>query len=442
LHRLNTDQIEVGAPPIRIEEGWLLIYCRIQNYGHPGTVFGIEAALLDAKDPRHVLARTREPILIPQEGYEVHGTVPNVVFPSGAEVIGEELHVYYGGGDTVCALATCHLPTLIKSLERDTVALPILTRSVANPILTARWDHPWERLGVYNPGVFQDENRLHVVYRAQDETGTSTMGLATFDVNGPKLLSREDNPIYVPRERFEEKSAPTGNSGCEDPRLTLIGERLYMLYTAYRGDSPPRVAMTSIELRDFREKKWAAWKTPVLISPPGIDDKDACFFPEKTGENFVTIHRIQPDIVFDIRPALDFDGNSGWLEIEHSIPPCKNSWEGLKIGANTPPLKTPEGWLILYHGVGSHDNQYRLGALLLDMNEPYRVLGRTLDPILEPEERYEKCGQIRNVVFPCGMGLWEDTLYVFYGGADSYTCLATGSLKKLLSYLKQCGDVR
>ena len=141
-----------------------------------------------------------------------------------------------------------------------------------------------------------------------------------------------------------------------------------MLYTAYRGDSPPRVAMTSIELRDFRAKKWDAWKSPILISPPGIDDKDACLFPEKIRGNFVTIHRIQPDIVFDSRPELNFDGTSQWLETQQIIPPRKDSWEGLKIGANTPPLKTAEGWLLFYHGVGSHDHHYRLGALLLDFS--------------------------------------------------------------------------
>lgn len=452
LRRQNTDQIEIGAPPLYTEEGWLLIYCRIQNYGHHGTIFGIEAALLDKNDPRRVLARSRNPLLIPDKGYEIHGTVPNVIFPSGATIVGEELHVYYGGADTVCALATCHLGTLLKSLEREHVTFPILKRSLANPILTSRWNCPWERLGVYNPGVFQDKDLLHVIYRAQDESGTSTMGLATFDTgfdqHNPKLISREENPIYIPREPFEEKAFSMGASGCEDPRLTLIENRLYMHYTAYRGDSPPRVAMTSIELEDFRAKNWKAWKTPILISPPGIADKDACLFPEKIRDKFVTIHRIEPDIVFDYRAQLNFNDSHQshtqprWLEALNMISPRKDSWEGIKIGANTPPLKTSEGWLLIYHGVGSHDRHYRLGALLLDLSEPTKIIGRTLDPILEPEEQYERYGQVRNVVFPCGLACLKDNLYIFYGGADSYTCLATGSLARLLFYIKSCGDIR
>lgn len=440
MRRLNTDQVEVGAPPLRVKEGWLLVYCRIQNYGHSNTLFGIEVALLDAADPRIILARTQMPVLTPKDRYEIHGTVPNVVFPSGAIIVGEELHVYYGGGDTVCALATCHLPTLMASLTAENTVK--VTRSKFNPVLTSRWDHPWERMGVYNPGVLQDEDQLHVVYRGQDNSGTSFMGLATFSAETEKLLNREPEPIYSPREQFEEKAHENGNSGCEDPRLTLINDRVYMLYTAYRGDGPPRVALTSILLSDFRSKNWKAWTKAVLISPPGIADKDACFFPEKIKEKYVTIHRIEPDIVFDYREDLNFDGVSRWLQSQAFIAPRKDSWEGVKIGANTPPLKTEEGWLLLYHGVATSDNQYRLGAMLLDLQDPSKIIGRSLDPLLEPEEGYERFGQVRNVVFPCGMGVWKDNLFIFYGGADSCTCLVTLSLSKLLIQLKNCGDVR
>ncbi|MGE5086365.1 MAG: hypothetical protein ACM3MG_08715 [Bacillota bacterium] len=119
LRRSNTDQVEVGAVPLKVKEGWLLIYCRIQNYGYSGATFGVEAALLDAKDPKKILARSRHPILMPKASYEMHGTVPNVIFPSGAMIVEDELRVYYGGADTVCAFASCHLPTLLKSLTPE-----------------------------------------------------------------------------------------------------------------------------------------------------------------------------------------------------------------------------------------------------------------------------------------------------------------------------------
>lgn len=117
LQRLPSDQVEVGAPPVRLEEGWLLVYSRIQNYGMRNVQFGVEAALLDRDDPTKILGRTVEPLMVPRERYEVYGTVPNVVFPSGVTVSGSELRVYYGAGDTVCAVASCSLKALLGSLR-------------------------------------------------------------------------------------------------------------------------------------------------------------------------------------------------------------------------------------------------------------------------------------------------------------------------------------
>lgn len=439
LQRINTDQVEVGAPPLLTERGWLLIYCRIQNYGHPGTIFGVEAALLDKDEPSRILARSAAPLLVPQASYERTGTVGDVVFPSGAAIVGDELRVYYGAADTVVGVATCSLASLLASLGQEGVNVPVFERWHHNPVLTPRWNHTWERLGVYNPGVFQDGDMVHVVYRAQDDSGTSFMGLATFSPDGTHLLSREPEAIYGPREPFEEKAFARGNSGCEDPRLTVLGDRVHMLYTAYRGDAPPRIAWTWIALEDFRMKRWDRWAKPMLISEPDVADKDACFFPEKINGRYVTIHRIEPDIVFDFRTELDFDGSSRWLESHAAIGPRPDSWEGIKIGANAPPVKTPDGWILLYHGVGRHDHHYRLGALLLDLEHPSRVIGRTIDPLLQPEEGYECYGQVHNVIFPCGVGVHGDELLVFYGGADSYTCLARGSLQELTEHLKRSG---
>lgn len=439
LKRIDTDQVEVGAAPILTDEGWLLIYCRIQNYGHPSTIFGIEAALLDLDDPRKIIARSSGPLLTPAAGYEIHGTVPNVIFPSGALVVGEELRIYYGGADTVCALATCHLPTMLAGLTRQSCKFPRLVRSVKNPILTARWNCEWERLGVYNPGTIAESDVTKIIYRAQDNEGTSRFGLASIRGDG-ELIERSQEPIYGPREHFEDKAFANGFSGCEDPRLTIFGDHIYMLYTAYRGDSPPRVALTSIAVRDFSQRNWQNWNKPILISPPGVADKDACFFPEKIRGKYVTIHRIEPDIVFDFRNELDFDGHALWLQVHGEIPPRKNSWEGVKIGANSPPIKTESGWILLYHGVGTHDHHYRLGALLLDLEKPTKIIGRTIDPILQPEDVYEKYGQVRNVVFPCGVSLQKGVMQVFYGAADTYTCMASVELEVLVQYLKHCGD--
>jgi predicted GH43/DUF377 family glycosyl hydrolase len=98
------------------------------------------------------------------------------------------------------------------------------------------------------------------------------------------------------------------------------------------------------------------------------------------------------------------------------------------------PIKTSEGWLVIYHGV-SIDKVYSAGALLLDLKEPFKIIGRTKEPILKPETSYEKNGDVPNVVFPTGACILDDNLYVYYGGADKVCCVATIELDLLLEYL-------
>src|SRR6185437_14598707 len=127
--------------------------------------------------------------------------------------------------------------------------------------------------------------------------------------DGLHIDERLAEPAYVPREDFEMKKVPNGNSGCEDPRLTRIGDRVYMLYTAFSGGGPPRVALASIALADFLARRWN-WTEPVLISPPGMDDKDAALFPRKIKGKYVFLHRLGSDIWIDFVDDLNFDGKT------------------------------------------------------------------------------------------------------------------------------------
>jgi beta-1,2-mannobiose phosphorylase / 1,2-beta-oligomannan phosphorylase len=117
------------------------------------------------------------------------------------------------------------------------------------------------------------------------------------------------------------------------------------------------------------------------------------------------------------------------------LQPRPGMWDGTKVGISAPPLRIKEGWLLLYHGV-SEKIEYRLGAALLDKNDPTVVLARTSLPIFEPEEPYEREGIIPNVVFPCGAVIRGDTIYIYYGGADKVVGVATASLKRLVTLLK------
>jgi len=305
-------------------------------------------------------------------------------------------------------------------------------RAIENPIIKPLSSSPWESKATFNPTSLYIDEKFHIVYRAMGEDNTSVMGYAT-SPDGIRIDYRSLDPIYVPREPFEQKNVSGGNSGCEDPRLTKIGDKIYMCYTAYNSINPPRVALTWIKKQDFLDRKWN-WSNPVLISPPNLDDKDAFVFPQKFKGKYVIVHRSGEDMDFVFRDSLDFEEDE-WLEEYCWIVPRKGWWDSKRIGAAGPPVKTEDGWVLLYHGV-SEDDIYRLGALLLDLENPVEVLGRTDDPIFEPEMPYEKEGIVNNVVFPCCATLLKGQLIIFYGAADTVVGMAKIDIKKLLRVLK------
>jgi predicted GH43/DUF377 family glycosyl hydrolase len=302
------------------------------------------------------------------------------------------------------------------------------------------------------------------LYRAIGDTDISVLGYAS-STDGLRIDERLEKPAYVPREPFEgagttfsrteENSHPFliplrgyeeqearyisgggGWGGCEDPRMTRIEDRIYMTYVAYDGSGPPRVALTSIHIDDFLARNWR-WKRPVLISEPGVVNKNACIFPEKVGSSYVILHRVFPDILIDFVDDLDFDGETRWLQSRAHIKPRKDSfWDSRKVGAGPPPIKTAAGWLLIYQAIGERDsNRYKIGAMLLDLKDPAKVIARSDKPLLEPEARYENEGWKSGVVYPCGAAVIKDRLYVYYGGADMFTCVASIKLEELLDKL-------
>ncbi len=434
IRRDNYDHVEVGAPPLKTKKGWLVIYSHIQNY-FPGTnrrpLFGIEALLLDLKDPRKIIGRTSVPLLTPEEYYEKIGLVPNIIFPSGAILEKDIITLYYGAADTVCCVATINTKELLKKLLKSDDRI-MCVRAKENPIIIPRQENAWESRSTFNPAAIYLEKKVHIVYRAMSEDNTSVCGYAS-SKDGVHIDYRSPSPIYSPRESFEQKRVPGGNSGCEDPRLTKIGDKIYMLYTAFDGINPPKVALTSILESDFLSKKWN-WTKPIIISPHDFDDKDAVLFPEKYKGNYIIIHRIGDDIDFALVPNLDFKITKE-LEESRWITPRPGWWDSRKVGAAAPPLKTKEGWILLYHGV-SHDSIYRVGAVLLDLKNPKKIIGRTDHPIFEPETVYEKNGDVSNVVFPCGAVLIKNDIFIYYGGGDKVTGVATIKLKEIMRMLK------
>ena len=438
LRRTDSDHIEVGAPPVLTEKGWLLIYSYIQEYyDEKKRIFSVEAALLDRDDPTKLISRT-ESILVPQEYYETYGLVPRIVFPSGATVTDGTLEIWYGGADTVCAKASVKLRDLLRALDPERPARTFI-RAEENPILTPQGDG-FESREVMNAAAIDlppaphgtDGSSVYLLYRAMGADNTSTVGLAV-SRDGVHIDERLPAPIYEPRADFERKHGkPDGNSGCEDPRIVRMGATLHMTYTAYDGVNVPGGAISSISVDDFLARRFDRWSAPFILTPPGIDDKDLALLPEKIGGKYLLYHRINHQICADLLDDLSSDKRaSRGIEV---LAPRLGMWDSAKVGIAAPPFKVAGGkWLMIYHGISRHAT-YRLGAALL-AEDGLTVLARTADPIFEPLERYEQEGTVPNVVFSCGAVIRDDSLLLYYGGGDDVLGVATASLAHIIDAL-------
>lgn len=427
------DHIEVGAPPIKTKRGWLIIYSSIKNYFDPPPIFGVSAVLLDLKDPLKIIGKTSGSILVPEADYERQGEVANIVFPSGAFVKRGVLYLYYGAADTTCGVATLKMNDLLAILLSPANRTQLLTKFAKNPIIQPDRDHAWEAKATFNTAAILLEDKVHLLYRAMSDDNTSVFGYAK-SKDGFLIDYKSAKPAYVPRESFETKLISGSNSGCEDPRITKIGNRIYVCYTAYNGKDVPRVALTSISVKDFADKKWN-WTAPMLISPPGIDDKDAALFPKKINGKYVILHRIGLSIWIDFVKSLNFNGTS-WIGGKILMNPRTGERDSQKIGIAGPPIETKHGWLLIYHGISKKpDHHYHLRAALLDLKDPTRVIARTHDPILEPETPYEQEGLVPHVVFSCGAVVKDGFVYIYYGGADKVIGVATAKLSDILKQL-------
>ena len=322
-----------------------------------------------------------------------------------------------------------------------------LDRYSGNPILKPRISLNWEAKSVFNAGAILLDGRIHLLYRTTSDDDISYLGYAASE-DGFAFNIRPTSPAYVPREAFEgvrqpQLPPPTSNpyasggiaGGCEDPRLTLIDDRLYLTYVAYDGRNPPRIAVSSITKSDFLSQRWN-WRKAMLISRPGVVDKNPALFPEKIGGCYVLLHRVYPDILIDFLEDLEFKCHSCWLKGESRISSRPGNWDSRKCGAGPPPIKTKLGWLLIYHGVDDSDEgRYKIGAMLLKPDNPSQVLARLNKPLLEPDAEYENVGWKTGVVYPCGAVVLGERLIVYYGGADRWLCAASITLNKLLDAL-------
>jgi predicted GH43/DUF377 family glycosyl hydrolase len=327
--------------------------------------------------------------------------------------------------------------------ERVTSVRPIVNRVPENPILTASAENKWESRAVFNSGTVYLQGKVHFIYRAIGESGLSVFGYAS-SKDGIHIDERSTTPAFV-SDNLSAMSAgalpypySSGGSwwGSEDPRLTRVGDTVFMTYTAFDGVRPPGVALTSIAVNDFLNRKWN-WKKPVMISEPGKINKNWVVFPEKIQGKYAILHSLTPTISVDYRTTLDFHDHD-FIKSSYSSTGRDGYWDNWMRGVGSPPIDTAEGWLILYHAMDKNDpDKYKLGAMLVDKNHPEDILYRSAAPLLEPDEWYENNGFKRGVIYNCGAILIDGKLIIYYGGADTFICAAWVELTTLLTHLKQ-----
>ena len=427
---------------VETKEGSLLIYDASvkKDKEHLLQIGGV---LFDVNNPKRIVWRSEAPLW---QGVVETKNKTDAVTPVGFVHSGQNFIVYWRTKEGGMVIST--FPTLYKNTE--IYQHKILNRSEKNPIIISRPGHDWEVLGTFNPAVFQDENHvLHMFYRAIGKDGISRVGYAQSD-DGISITKRLPYPVFEPSSGEGMPSAkifngPTGYypsyytsgggwGGSEDPRVVKIDNRIYMMYVAFEGWSSIRIALTSISVSDFKKGHWN-WRKPALISSPDEINKNWLLFLEKINGRYAILHTITPDIGIEYIDDLDNIKIISSERPQGPQPGRADFWDNKIRGAGPPPIKTSKGWLLLYHAQNKREpHKYKLGAMLLDLNNPTKILYRSKHAILSPEMHYENDGK-PGVIYASGAVIRGDDLYVYYGGGDKVVCVATTPLKEFLNYL-------
>jgi predicted GH43/DUF377 family glycosyl hydrolase len=326
-------------------------------------------------------------------------------------------------------------------------------------IILSKTNLGFENEAVLNPAVIREGNSVHIFYRAVRKGNYSTIGYCELD--GPlKIKLRQDTPVFIPHNKYETQ-------GVEDPRIVKIDGVYYLTYTAYDGINALGALATSTDLKHF-ERKGLIVPTIVfdefkrLAECSGkvnkkyfrqsrhfkpeekvfLWDKNVIFFPRRINNKLHFLHRIRPGIQLVAVNNLEELTKEFWEKYlmhfdKHIVMSTKYKHEISYIGGGCPPIETPHGWLLIYHGV--HDTAkgyiYTACAALLDLENPLIEIARLPYPLFKPELKWELKGEVNNVCFPTGTALFDDTLYIYYGAADERIACVSVSLTALLSEL-------
>src|SRR3989338_10284102 len=338
-----------------------------------------------------------------------------------------------------------------------------LKRSIHNHIMEPR-PYSWESQAVLNPAAIYADDRVHLFYRALGEDGISRIGYAS-SKDGINFDERLSYPVYFMKDSEEMKkhwpftspvaplydialySSGGGWGGCEDPRAVLIDRYVHMTFNVLNGWDSMRVAVISIKEEDLLNKKWL-WNNFSYLSHPGDRQKNWVLFPEKINGKFAIFHNLDKGDPTRVGIAyvnkLDTSETPSGKDAPdpQTLPDHIVAWHKRTRSAAAPPVKTKDGWLLLYHAMDKDDaNRYKLGALLLDLKDPEKVLYRAQYPILEPDAWYENDWK-PGIIYASGAVIKNGRLLVYYGGGDKHIGIASIMLSDLINSMKKNGAVK
>lgn len=335
-------------------------------------------------------------------------------------------------------------------------------------IILSPTDKEFENNGVFNPGIYQEGDTVHILYRAVQHGNYSTIGYAK--TQGPlQIIERKEKPLIVRDFDYEKH-------GVEDARIVKIENTYYITYTAYDGINAMGALATSTDLINFEKhgiitphinyqeyENFVTCTADAKLNPKYhqyynlfaqiglvddefrlLRDKDVVLFPRKINGKFVMLHRIWPGIqIVQFEHWKDLT-ESFWEEylknlVDHIVLDPKDIFEVNYIGAGGPPIETEFGWLLIYHGVQETitGKVYHAKAALLQLDNPKSEIARLPYPLFSPTKQWEIEGEVSDIVFPTGHALFGNDLYIYYGVADKHVAVAKLDLQEILLELKK-----
>lgn len=417
------DIIDILTTP----RGLLVVYRANKNDKHSQEV-QIGAALFSLDRPYEILWRSNKPVW--------EKTVEKKDLPLkqlGCAFINDHLRIYWASAQNEILIASIR-PTVLGFKRKN--AVNHFNRHTANPILKPNIRSTWENEGVFNPAALHLGDKVHLIYRAIGESGASCFGYAASE-DGINFEERLSYPVYEksaptatpPHERiYSPVMYPSGGSwgGYEDPRMVEIDGHVYVTFNLF-DNWTLRVGVISLSKEDFLAKRFDKWDGPHILSH-GNRDKNWVLFPEKIKGKFAVLHSIIGKSDDHVR--IEYINNLKDLRKKkfespdpQKIPDKELAWHMHVRSAGPPPLKTAKGWLLFYHANDMENHKYKVGAMLLDLKNPSKILARAEAPILEPDFHYENDGK-PGIVYAAGAIIKDGKIHLYYGGADKVTCVA------------------